>query len=149
MRKYCTIIGLVLLVGIPASAETWSNAYDTVCYWYEQNVGPCPEDASALFELYDNSDGKGIHLDWKVKGVAAPAKASLKTMASTAGTWAKQRRDEKDANFEAWSKPELRALVAVLLDEINLLRARLDMTARSPAQLKTAIRQKITAQRTE
>lgn len=121
-------------------ADTWSNAYETVCFWYEQHVGPCPERTDSLFELYDNSDGQGIRIEWKVKTVPPPTVTELKTLSAMAQEWARDREETKRADYEKWSDPELRALVKVLLEEINALREERGLAPRKPSDLKQSIK---------
>jgi|GEM_PF-7096535 len=88
-------------------------------------------------------DGQGVYIsDWKLPS-AIPTKAELEAVESQAVAWYADRERAKKADFDNWSHEELKALVKVLLEEINILRQREGLAPRTGDQIKNAIKAKL------
>ena len=96
--------------------------------WDESAIGsPQPTDQ----EITDAGNSQAF-IDWYAEH-GGDAIATLRRRA-------KEALDAQNAETEAL----IRALAFVVLDEINILRAEHSLAARTPAQLRTAIKAKIT-----
>ena len=82
--------------------------------------------------------GKAFIYDWKL-AAAIPTESEMEAVSTQALAWWTEKQKARKADFENWSSEELKALVKVLLKEINTLRAKANLEPRTADQLKTAI----------
>jgi hypothetical protein len=107
-----------------------------VCLQYK--FPEAPKDSWVL-----QDDGNGVYIkEWKLVA-PKPTKEELQAVETQAVAWWREKQKTDKANYEDWSAVELRALVKVLLDEINVLRQKQGLPARTPEQLKSAIKEKL------
>lgn len=80
---------------------------------------------------------------WNVPGHSQPSMTSLASLETAALVWYDDWVQDHEADFENWSRNELKALVLVLKDEINILRNLHGLPDRTNQQLKYAIKSKL------
>ena len=113
------------------------------------------------FECQADTPGGLVHLDWRhtdpqpTEQAVQDALADATTVnGQTFSQWLAEhggdsvatfRRKAREALDEQQAETEglIRALALVVMDEINLLRAEHSLAARTPAQIRTAIKNKI------
>lgn len=102
-----------------------------------------PNAPAGAWVLQDDSDGKGPYIkEWKL-AAPKPTKEDLEAVEAIAVPWYQNRIKEKKADFDNWSNEELRALVKVLLDELNILRQKTGLPAKTADDLKQALKTKM------
>jgi len=135
MKWVCLIVSLA--VACSALAQSSDDVMTVMTVHYVQATGGEP----TLDDVWQSSID-GHSWGWSLTN-AVPTAAQIITEAPTARTWLANYRKDTKANFDNWTNAELKAVVKVLLDEINILRAKASLPARTPAQLKQAIKDKL------
>ena len=127
---------LLLMMLWVATAVGQTNLHTCLLYMTTNYPG-------SSWEVCNDSDGKGPYIAGWVSGLPQPTLVSAYSNWPAASMWRSNVMNSIKCNFEAWDKRELKALVLVLMDEINILRAKHALPARTSAQFKTAIRSKL------
>jgi hypothetical protein len=111
--------------------ESWN-----ICLQYKFQT------ANDAWKVDKDKNGKAFIYDWQLTN-AIPTEAELAAVEPQALAWWADQQKTKQADFDNWDDKELKALVKVLLDEINALRAKDGLQPRTTDQLKTAIKSKM------
>jgi hypothetical protein len=140
--KTLLALALSMLTMTAQAAIDWNAS---ARYWYHQNVSTnVPHTLD--FVAFAGNDNASVSVSWRTEalhGVTPPTRAQLIALEPTAvAFWASRTKDDKAAITEA-SPAVLRAVIAVLLDEINILRAKAALQPRTAQQMKDAIRGKL------
>jgi hypothetical protein len=88
-------------------------------------------------------DGQGVYIKQWSSTLPKPTIAEASAVWAEAAPWKSNQVNTAKADFDGWDKPELKALVLVLMDEINILRTQAGLPPRTTAQLKAAIKGKL------
>ena len=96
---------------------------------------PTAEDA---WKVDRDKAGKAFIYDWKLPD-AIPSEADLEAVSAPALVWWAEKQRAQKADFDTWDNQELKALIKVLLNEINILRQEVGLEPRTASQLKNAI----------
>ena len=120
-----------------SSALEWS-----ICLQYlYQNADP-----AKAWILQDDSDGKGIYIaKWNLPD-PKPTKDQLQAVETAAVTWYKNREAEKLADIENWSDESLKAVIKVLMAEINTLRKQAGLEEKTTDDFKQDIKTQLTSE---
>lgn len=126
--KKITYIFAILTITISAYALEWNTAIQ----YLTRN------DASAKWTLQD--DGNSVYIRAWQSTVAQPSKAELEAVEATAIAWKKDKDDTDDADFDVnWTRRE-RAMMRLMVKEINILRQAAGLQPRTAAQVKAALK---------
>jgi hypothetical protein len=135
MKKLIAVI--VFLTTVSANAQT--NIFWCLEYMTTNHPG-------STWMLQDDSNGLGVYIKSWNSTLPKPTIAEALAVWSQAAPWKTNLIKGVQCDFENWnnvSKEELKAFVLVLIDEINILRAKDALPNRTPAQLKAAIKGKL------
>ena len=111
--------------------------------WHACLTYKFPDAPAGSWVLQDDSDGKGPFIkEWKL-AAPKPTKTELKAVEAVAVPWYQNRIKAQKADFNNWSNEELKALVKVLLDELNILRQKAGLQERTADDLKQALKAKM------
>jgi hypothetical protein len=129
------LIALLLLLSA-GSVFALESEYWSICLQYKFQT------ANDAWKVDKDKNGKTFIYDWKLAD-AIPTEKDLEKVKDQALAWWEDKQKTQRADFENWDNKELRALVKVLVDEINTLRAKDGLQPRTTDQLKTAIKAKM------
>lgn len=127
MRKLLICMVLCSLAGI-AQAQTNLNT----CLEYMTTNAP-----NSSWVLQD--DGQGVYIKTWVSSVAKPTIEEAYAVWPQASVWKKDKEDATDVEYNNWTKRE-KAMIKLLVKEINILRVAAGLPARTEAQVKAALK---------
>lgn len=132
MKNLSIMLLLFVLSVLSVRALEWDK-----CLQYKfQSADP-----ATAWVLQD--DGAGVFIkQWNLPD-PQPTKAELEAVEVQALAWYDDKTKTKEADFETWDKAKLKALVLVMMNELNILRAKHGLAPRTTVQLKAAIKSKL------
>lgn len=128
---------LIIIIALIAMSVSAGPA-EKVRYWYSQNVSETVPPLDDIVQLQDNSDGQGVRYTWLIDN--PPSKATIQAIDNaTAVAWSLDQRKDKTADYDNWTARE-KALIKVLMSEINTLRVKAGLQARTKVQIIEALK---------
>ena len=130
---------LTVLIMVTAINTQAAGMASRVKYWNYMIAGDTnTTEVAEIVTLTDHSDGQGTRFKWKIQN--PPTKAQLTALDdATVEAWAKSESDSAKADYEVWSDKE-KAMLKLLIKEINILRVKAGVPVRTPAQVKNALK---------
>ncbi len=122
-----------------------STAWDigsSVVFWYYTNVSDTISIDASDHPWAISHDGSDFVITRWDDPSTQPTIAHLKSIEATAVAWMTDKRKDRDVNLAKWSKSQ-RALIKVLVDEINILRVDAGLQPRTMKQFRAAMKAKL------
>lgn len=142
MKTLVTIILMAFAATVYATDYPRPQLPDCLRYIHVVEQGqPDVTPETTPWEMAGDTDRDWISKWWASYPQPTPEHC-IEVASNAVAYWANDRKD-KVADFDGWGNAELKALCKVLLDEINILRAKVNLQARTAAQLKAAIKAKV------
>lgn len=112
-----------------------NNDHWDVCLQYLfQSAGP------GSWTLQD--DGQGAYIKTWNLADPQPSEADLEAVETPALAWAADKETTELSEYEQWPM-QLKAVIKLTVKEINILRVAAGLPARTPAQVKAALKQEM------